>query len=134
MSLNTRQKQVFVDLCNIHKPLPWSMDADRGNQVIGVGEFSATPSYSCVPCYRQANVELAEPGAVGRHDDDAADSFDFQSGQEIGSGYALQLTTSGHPDYGMWFKVVGAPQVLNFAGANTVRVLAKRSTRPAGVA
>lgn len=133
MGLNARQKQAFSDRCNIYKPLAWSMDTAHGNQVSGVGEFPAAPTYSAVPCYRQANPEQADPGVVGRHDSDAADVFDFAVGQDIRSGYALQLTSTESPDFGMWFQVVGAPQVLDFAGANTVRVLATRSIKPTGV-
>lgn len=128
--LGIRQTRAYSDIVDIYEPV---LGTDL--QSMTTYSYSATPSYSRVKCRIQPKPENTQPMIMGKTGNDQIDTTDIihvPVTQDIGTGYAVQLLTPGHPEYGTWFYVMGEPRTQNWRAGKRSCYL-KRGLRPNGV-
>lgn len=128
--LNYRQNRAYTDIVNLHAPTLGTIDPETHE--LSETVYSALPTASSVRCHWEPKPEASLPAAPGRTNQDiiiTTDIFHFHSSVEIGDQWFIQLLTPGHPEYGNWFCVIGAPKTVNWR-AKKISVLAKKSLRP----
>ena len=134
MALNKRQQRYYTDLVDIYVP---------GALSVGTHKAVADPVYSLayanVPCKYIATQEVdvpALPGLTKEVNIFTLDQFHFDAAQPMEDTYFLHLKTTGHPESGGYWAVMGNPMTIVSAGkrkANYRQVYGKRDTKPNGV-
>lgn len=110
MALTARQTAFYNDTVDVYsRPAP----ATRGAGSLWIGDlsYSTAAAQTAVPCMWQSEPENNRyvPPA-GRAEMDilfTLDRFFFEASVSIEDGDALKVTTSGHPENGRWFQVMG---------------------------
>lgn len=138
MSLNARQLAAFTDTCDLYKPLNETAITTDANGVVSYGQnaVAGTATHTAVAFHLVPSREGSHPMIQGRSNHDILDTTDrakFHIDQAIGDGWALKLTTSGHPEQNTWYTVQGEARTNSWR-ANEREVLIKRTTKPPGVA
>lgn len=111
MALNARQIKLYVDRVSIWKPD--NVTTSGANKKALDTAYPATATYTNVACYHFSKTEVAQPTFPGRSNQDmifTLDEFHFDAAQDVDDQYVLKLTTSGHPELGAYYIVMGGPK------------------------
>lgn len=137
MALTRRQQRLYTDTVDIFKPEATSL-VDR---VSSDPRYPATPTVAGVLAYLFTSTEFANPQPhLGRTNEDmmlTLDKLHVEAAVDIDDAFVFQLKTSGHPDEGGYWMVMGNAKVRTTRGRRTTNykeVLCKRmASAPAGV-
>lgn len=124
-----RTDRSLHDTGELYKPAAFTFDAD--GMLNSAERFSGTAT-ATVKCRVWPKSDVDVPMPMGRSPRDIMDTTDILvllNGQECGPEWYFRLTTSGHPESGQWYRVLGNAQALTFR-AGTKRYLLKRSIAP----
>lgn len=140
MSFGYRKTQAYTDVVDLYAPTLGAIDPST-NELSDL-TYSASADYEDVKCHWEPKPEASQPGAPGRTNQDiiiTTDKFHFDQDRPqtvntsalwpLGDGWIIQLLTPGHPEYGSWYKIIGAPETHNWR-AKKLTVLAKKSNKP----
>lgn len=124
-----RTDRSLHDTGELYAPSAFTYDAD--NFLVSAERYPGTAT-ATVRCRVWPKSEVDVPMPQGRSPRDIMDTTDvlvLKNSTDCGAGWYFKLTTSGHPDQGQWFKILGNAQNLTFR-AGTRRFLMKKGIAP----
>lgn len=124
-----RTDKSLRDTGELYAPAAFTYDAD--NFLVTAERYPGTAT-ATVACRLWPKTDIDVPEPMGRSPRDIMDTTDIlvlKNSETCYAGWYFKLTTSGHPDTGQFYKILGNAQNLTWR-AGTRRFLMKKETSP----